>query len=117
MDDRKIKEMAVIAAEAAADKKATDIEVLDVRALTTIADYFVICTGNSETQVKAITREIEEKLAEKGIVPQKIAGKQEARWVLLDYGTVIVHVFYKDERDYYELDRLWADAEKLLSNS
>lgn len=50
-------------------------------------------------------------------MPQKIAGKQEARWVLLDYGTVIVHVFYKDERDYYELDRLWADAEKLLSNS
>jgi len=117
MDDKKIKEIAVIAAEAAGDKKGVDIEVLDVRELTTIADYFVICTGNSDTQVKAITREVEDRLAVEGIVPQKVAGKQEARWILLDYGIIIVHVFYKEERDYYELDRLWADAEKILSNS
>ena len=117
MEDRRIKQMAIMAAEAADDKKATDIVILDVRSLTTIADYFVFCNGNSELQVKAIAESIEEKLAEKGIFPQNIAGKGENRWVLMDYADVIVHVFHKEDREYYELDRLWGDAEKILVNS
>jgi ribosome-associated protein len=116
MVDR-IKEMALLAAEAAEDKKANDIQVLDVRGLTVIADYFLICSGNSDTQVKAIARAIEDKLAEEGIHPQKVAGKQEARWILMDYADVIIHVFHEEERKYYELERLWADAEKILRNS
>ncbi|MFP4016898.1 MAG: ribosome silencing factor [Halanaerobiaceae bacterium] len=113
----KIKEIALAAAEAADDKKASDIEVLDVKELTVIADYFVICSGNSETQVKAIARGIEDSLSEKDIEPRKIAGMGEARWVLMDYADIIVHVFHKDEREFYELDRLWADAEKILRNT
>ncbi len=116
MVDR-IKDMALLAAEAAEDKKANDIQVLDVRELTVIADYFLICSGNSDIQVKAIARGIEEKLAEEGINPQKVAGKQESRWILMDYADVIIHIFHEDERKYYELERLWADAEKILRNS
>jgi len=112
-----IKEIALLAAEAADDKKAVDIEILDVRELTIIADYFVICSGNSETQVKAIANGIEESLSESDIEPQKVAGKQESRWILMDYADVIIHIFHKDEREFYELERLWADAEKILRNS
>jgi ribosome-associated protein len=110
----KIKELALKAAEAADDRKANDIQILDVREITIIADYFLICSGNSETQVKAIADAIVDKLAEEGIHPLKIAGKQEARWILLDYADVIIHVFHQEERKYYQLERLWADAEKVL---
>lgn len=110
-----IKDLAMLASEAADDKKANDIEVLDVKEITVIADYFVICDGQSENQVKAIAREIEDKLAEEvDLTPQKIAGKNEGKWILMDYADFIVHIFHKDERQYYELDRLWADAEKIL---
>lgn len=113
-----IKDLAILAADGAEEKKAYDIEILDVRELTTIADYFVICSGKSEVQVQAIAREIEEYLEEeKGILPQQTAGSQEAQWILLDYADVIVHVFKEDKRQYYELERLWADAEKLLQRN
>ncbi|MFW6266246.1 MAG: ribosome silencing factor [Halanaerobiales bacterium] len=112
--EQRIKEIALIAAEAADDKKAKDIQVLEVSELTVIADYFVICSGNSENQVQAIAREIEDVLSEEGVEPQKVAGASEGRWILLDYADVIVHVFHQQERDYYEIERLWADAEKIL---
>lgn len=111
----KIKEIALLAAEAADDKKAMDIQLLDVKDLTTIADYFLICSGNSVTQTKAIASGIEEKLKKEDIVPKKVAGKQEGRWILLDYADIIMHIFQKDERKYYELERLWADAQEILS--
>jgi len=115
--ENKIKKLAVLASKAAEDKKANDIEILDLRDITVIADYFVICDGNNENQVKAIARGIEDKLAEeKEITPQKIAGKNEGRWILMDYSDFIVHIFHKDEREHYELERLWADAEKILRN-
>ncbi|MFW6278831.1 MAG: ribosome silencing factor [Bacillota bacterium] len=110
-----IKENAFRAVKAAEDKKAKDIQLLEVSELTIIADYFVICSGNTERQVEAIARGIEEELAEKDIFPQRIAGKEDARWILLDYADFIVHVFHHEEREYYELERLWADAEKLLA--
>ncbi|MGM0410207.1 MAG: ribosome silencing factor [Bacillota bacterium] len=110
-----IKDLAILASKAAEDKKANDVEILNLSEITVIADYFVICDGNSENQVKAIARAIEEKLAEaKDINPKKVAGKKEGRWILMDYADFIVHIFHKDERQYYELDRLWADAEKIL---
>ncbi len=110
----KIKDNALIAAKIADDKKGQDIQVLDVKELTIIADYFVICSGKSETQVKAIARAIEDGLAEEGIYPQRVAGKQESRWILLDFADFIVHIFHQNEREFYELERLWADAEKIL---
>ena len=112
-----IREWALKAAEASEDKKANDIQILDVRGLTVIADYFLICSGSSETQVKAISRSIEERLAKEGLRPKKTAGKDQARWILLDYADLIVHVFHEDERKYYELERLWADAARISISS
>ena len=114
MSELNIKDIAVLAAEAAEDKKAENIDILKVEGLTVIADYFVICSANSDKQVKAVARSIEEKLSKHGIEPRRIAGMNDARWVLIDYADIIVHVFHKRERDYYDLERLWADAEKIL---
>lgn len=96
--------------EVAADKLAADILLLDVRDVTTIADYFVICTGDSERQVHAIARDILDKAAADGIKPLHDEGLSDSRWVLLDYSSVIVHVFTPSERDYYRLERLWSRA-------
>ena len=96
--------------EVAADKLAADILLLDVRSLTTIADYFVICSGNSERQAQAIARDVLDKAAADGIKPLHDEGLTDSRWVLLDYGSVIVHVFTPAERDYYRLERLWSRA-------
>lgn len=117
MADLGIKDIALTAADAADDKKAEDIEVLSVQGLTVIADYFVICSANSDKQVRAVARAIDDKLAEKGIDPSRIAGMDDAKWVLMDYADVIVHVFQKREREYYDLERLWSDAEKILRDN
>lgn len=114
MSDLSIKDIALLAADAADDKKAEDIDILNVQGLTVIADYFVLCSANSDQQVRAIARSIDDKLSDKGIEPKKIAGMSDARWVLMDYADVIVHVFHKREREYYDLERLWSDAEKIL---
>ncbi|ADO77474.1 ribosome silencing factor [Halanaerobium praevalens] len=114
MSNLSIKDLALLAADTADDKKAEAIDVLDVQGLTVIADYFVICSANSDKQVRAVARAIEDKLAAKGIEPQRMAGMNDAKWVLIDYADVIVHVFKKSEREYYDLERLWSDAEKIL---
>lgn len=98
---------------AAANKKALDIKILNVTGLSPIADYFVICSGNSTVQVKAIADEVEDKMAEDGYSLSHKEGYESGRWVLLDYGNVIVHIFHSEERDFYELERLWADAEAI----
>ena len=114
MSEISIKDIAVIAAQAADDKKAEDIDILNVEGLTVIADYFVICSANSDKQVKAVARAIDEELSKKGIEPKRTAGLADAHWVLMDYSDVIIHIFQKREREYYDLERLWADAEKIL---
>ncbi|MFW5998969.1 MAG: ribosome silencing factor [Halanaerobiaceae bacterium] len=111
--NKNVKDIALLAAEAAEDKKAININILEVKGLTVIADYFVICSGNSETQVQAIADGIKDDLGEKDIYPQNVTGTQESHWILLDYADVIVHVFHKQERDYYEIERLWADAKEI----
>jgi ribosome-associated protein len=98
----------------AEDKKAEDILMLDIRALSVIADYFVICTGTSERQVRAIARDLDEQLGKQGITPIHIEGLSDARWVLMDYNTVIVHIFDPVTREYYRLDKLWAEAPRVL---
>lgn len=99
-----------MAARAASDKKARDIKVLDLRDITVIADYFVLCTGDSTTQVKAVSDWIEETLQNHDIRPLRIEGATYAHWVLIDYGSVVVHVFEAETRSYYDLDKLWIDA-------
>lgn len=96
------------------DKKATDIVILDVKGLATFADYFVICTGGSNIQVKSIADNIEKELEEnQNEVAMRKEGYQKGHWVLLDYNNIIVHVFLPDDREFYDLERLWGDAEKI----
>jgi ribosome-associated protein len=105
-----IKEIVQVAVNTADDKKANDIVVLDIHNLSVIADYFIICHGNSATQVQAIVSEIKKKMEEKGYRVKGIEGVDEARWVLIDIGDVVIHVFHRDEREFYNLERLWGDA-------
>lgn len=96
---------------AAADKKAHDIKILNIGEVSPLTDYFVICSGNSSVQVQAIADQIEDKMTEKGYEPSHKEGYASARWVLLDYGDVIVHVFHNEDREFYNLERLWADVQ------
>ena len=96
------------------DKRlATDVRVLEVGALTSIADRFVIASGNSTTQVKALADYAEEALREQGVVPLREEGYSSAQWVLLDYGYVVLHLFQQNTRQFYDLEHLWADATDL----
>ena len=94
-------------------KKAKEIQILKVDDVTIMTDYFVICTGMSNTQMKALAGEVEFELSKLGIEPLHTEGYDSNTWVLLDYGSVIVHIFYKEARDYYKLERLWADGTEL----
>nr|CAD69015.1 YqeL protein [Bacillus megaterium] [Priestia megaterium DSM 319] len=87
-----------------------DIVALNMEGISLVADYFVICHGNSDKQVQAIAREIKEKAHEQGISVKRLEGFEQAKWVLVDLGDVVVHIFHKDERGYYNLERLWGDA-------
>ncbi|MBA2869821.1 ribosome-associated protein [Anoxybacillus calidus] len=104
------REILSVAVKAADDKKAEDIVALNMKSISLVADYFMICHGNSEKQVQAIAREIKEKAEEQQIPVKRLEGFEEAKWVLVDLGDVVVHVFHKDERAYYNLERLWGDA-------
>jgi ribosome-associated protein len=95
------------------EKKAGDITVIDVSEQTVVTDYFIICTGRSTTQVKAITENLEEKAEEAGIFAVRKEGLREARWVVLDYSSVIVHVFSNETRDFYALEKLWGKGENV----
>ncbi len=112
MSERKTDlDLVIEAAHAASSKKAESITILDVSKQLVITDHFVICSGNSERQVRTIADEVESKLNEtRKVKPFRREGEREARWVLLDYVDFVVHVFHKEEREYYDLERLWADA-------
>jgi len=96
--------------DALEDKKAVNIKAIDIHELTTIAHYFVIASGTSVTHIKALSDNLVEKLGEKGLTPLRIEGYNHARWILLDYGDVIVHIFHEEDRNYYGLERLWQDG-------
>lgn len=107
-------ELAVIAAEAASDKKATGIVALNVAELLVVTDFFVIASGNTNIQVRAIADEVEDQLRERGgVKPIGREGEGEAKWVLLDYGDLVIHVFQPEEREFYRLEKLWGDAPRL----
>ena len=104
------RDMAVTAARAAAAKQATDIVVLDVHEVIVITDVFVICTASTQRQVKSVIEAVEEALRELGEKPVRREGEPEGGWWLLDYIDLVVHVFGEEEREYYDLERLWKDA-------
>ena len=103
-------EMSKAICKVASDKKARDIVVMDMQGLMSSTDYFVICSANTATQVRAIADNIEEKLAEQGAAFLHKEGYREGEWVLMDYGDVIAHIFMQEAREYYALERLWGDA-------
>ena len=96
--------------EAASDKQASDIVLLDVREICSFADYFVICSGESERQMKAVSDEVEHVLKKDGLLPHHREGTLDSGWLLFDFGDVVVHIFAPFEREYYQLDELWSQA-------
>jgi ribosome-associated protein len=97
----------------ALEKKARDLVVLEVRELTSIADYFIICSGSSDRQVQSIAQGIEENLSEAGHSPLSVEGANRGHWVLMDFSDVIVHIFYEPVREFYDLDGLWGHAPRV----
>lgn len=105
--------LAELVAKAASDKKARDIIIMDLQGISPVTDYFVICSANSTTQVQAIADNILEKLDEQGLRLLRKEGYREARWVLLDYGNCVAHIFVEEDRVFYNLERLWGDAKQV----
>jgi ribosome-associated protein len=109
-----VRDWAVIAARAADDKQGRDVVILEVGEVLAIAGYFVIASGNNARQVRTIADEIEKQLADAGgPKPRRIEGLQEPKWVLMDYGDFVVHVFLQETREFYELERLWGDVPRV----
>lgn len=104
------KEMALLLAQAMDSKKGKDIRVLETDGVTTLVDYFVLCSGSSAPQLKALADAGEKAMKDHGILPHHVEGHRGGTWILQDYGDVVVHVFDKEARAFYDLDRLWADA-------
>jgi ribosome-associated protein len=96
--------------EAIDDKKAMNVVTLNLKGISLVADYFVICHGNSETQVQAIASEVRKRALDLGAPFRGLEGFDTARWVLVDLGDVVLHVFHRDDREYYNIERLWSDA-------
>lgn len=102
-----------VIARLASEKKAMDIVILKMAEVSLVTDYFIICSANSTTQVRAIVDHVEEKLSEAGVEPLHKEGYREGRWILLDYSECILHVFVEEDRRFYNLEQLWGDAEAL----
>jgi ribosome-associated protein len=108
-----MKDMLKIAVKAADDKKASDIVVLDISKIASFTNHFLICSGESSRQIQAIADEVERALREKGVRPSHMEGYRNAEWVLLDYIDMVVHIFSRNARCFYDLERLWRDAQPL----
>lgn len=113
MQDIKVKEMASLAVAALDDKKAEDISVIDISEVSVLADYFIIAGGNNTSQIQALADSVEEKLGKAGYPLKQIEGYQSANWVLLDFGDIIVHIFDRENRLFYDLERIWRDGKKV----
>lgn len=104
------KDLALRIAQALYDRKAQDILVLKVGHLTVLADYLVIANGNNALQTRALMEHVDEALSAQGIMPMRLEGQNEGRWIVMDYSSVIVHLFHPEDRSFYRLERLWADG-------
>jgi ribosome-associated protein len=110
------KEKSIFCAQAALEKKAFDITILELKKASSLTDYFLICSGRSDRQVQAIAQSIEKKMGEQGIRPLGEEGMREGRWVLMDYDDVVIHIFYDQLRRYYDLEGLWIEAPRINSS-
>lgn len=100
-------------ASIAGDRKAIDVKVLDLRKLSSFADFFVVCSGNSDRQVQAISGTVRDTLKTKGVFPLSEEGVNNGRWALIDYGDIVVHIFQPEERENYQLEKFWCDAPRV----
>ena len=107
------KEMARIAYDALSDKKGEDIKIIDITEVSVLADYFIIANGNSDSQVNALVDNVEEELHKAGYHLKQREGRANSSWILLDFGDIIVHVFDKDNRLFYDLERIWKDGKDI----
>ena len=110
-----VKEMAQIVYRALEEKKGEDICIIDISGISPLADYFIITNGSSDSQVKALVDNVEEKMHKAGYSQIQREGLQSGNWVLLDYGDVVVHVFDKENREFYHLERIWSDGKRIES--
>ncbi len=113
MENSKSLEMAKLAIDALEDKKAEDIRVIDISEVSVIADYFIIAGGSNRSQIQALCDNVEEKLGRAGTPAKQIEGYDTANWILLDFGDIIVHIFDKENRLLYELERIWRDGKQI----
>ncbi|WP_286816503.1 ribosome silencing factor [Bacteroides sp. Phil13] len=107
------KEMAKIVYNALEDKKAEDIVVLEVSDITILADYFVIANGTNSSQVHALVDSVEEQLSKVNVEPKRVEGVGNTNWILMDYGDIVIHIFSKEDRLFYDLERIWRDGKKV----
>ena len=112
-ENNSIFEAVKVAYKALEDKFAMDIKVLDIKKISSVADYFIIASGNNRNQVQTMADNAEEVLGRAGFEPRQLEGYGTASWILMDYNDIIIHVFYKETRAFYQLERLWADGEKM----
>lgn len=113
MTDTRSKEMTRLAITALEDKKAEDISIIDISEVSVLADYFLISSGSNRSQIQALTDSVEEKLGRAGYHPKQIEGYDTANWILMDYGDIIVHVFDRENRLFYDLERIWRDGKRI----
>ena len=107
------KEMTLLAIDALEDKKAEDIAIIDISEVSVLADYFIITSGSNHSQVQALTNNVEEKLGRAGAAPRQIEGYESANCILMDFGDIIVHVFDRENRLFYDLERIWRDGKNI----
>ncbi len=111
--DLSTRQKTLLAINAALEKKAKNIVILNIKNITSFADYTIVCSGTSDRQVQSIASFIEENMKKAGTLPLGIEGEKGGRWVLMDYADVVVHVFYEPVREFYDIERLWSDAPKM----
>ena len=108
-----IKELAALAVETLENKKAEEIHVIDITEVSTLADYFVIANGTNRSQIQALADHVQEVLGKEGLTLKQIEGYNNANWVLMDYQDIIIHIFSKEDRLFYDLERIWRDGKKI----
>lgn len=113
LSTEKVKKMAKITIEALEDKKAEDIKVIDISQVSVLADYFIIANGSNRSQIQALSDAVEEKLGRAGYPLKQIEGYDNASWVLLDFGDIIIHIFDRENRLFYDLERIWCDGKSM----
>lgn len=109
------KDMVKLAVKALEDKKGEDVKIIDIQGVSVLADYFIIAGGSNVSQVQAMADNVEEELSKAGFEPRQIEGYNTANWILMDYGDIIVHIFSREDRLFYDLERIWRDG-KLIEN-